>query len=183
MTTSSAQRSLRAPAALVGSLLAAVAGDRSAPAAVEMLRQAGFDSGEAVLALLRERFRDEFGRDGLRSLPAADFWDGFAGFCDESGWGQLRHRLVHPGVGELDGENWFESEAETSRLGCQFTTGLLASLLQHLAGEDVAVLESSCRGRGDTRCRFVFGAPETLDVVHRGLASGTGLDEALQDLR
>jgi len=178
MTTLSAPRSIRAPAALVGSLLAAAAGDRSTTAAIEVLRQAGFDSGEAVLAMLRDRF----GGESLASLPAADFWDGFSGFCEEMGWGTLRHSGAHRGVGEFDGDDWFESDSETSRLGCQFTTGLLASLLQHLAGEDVAVLEASCRSRGDAQCRFVFGAPATLAVVHGGLSAGSNLDAALRHL-
>jgi len=182
MTTSSAPRSIHAPTALVGSLLAAAAGDRSTTDAIEVLRQAGFDSGEAVLAMLHDRLRERFDGESLRSLPAAEFWDGFSGFCDDMGWGSLRHRSAHRGVGEFDGDDWFESDSATSRLGCQFTTGLLASLLQHLAGEDVAVLEASCRGRGDAQCRFVFGAPATLAAVHQGLSAGLDLDAALRNL-
>jgi hypothetical protein len=43
----------------------------------------------------------------------------------------------------------------------------------------VAVMEVECRSRGDGRCRFLAGAPETLGLVYERMAQGMGYGEAL----
>jgi len=43
----------------------------------------------------------------------------------------------------------------------------------------VAVMEVECRSRGDARCRFLAGSPETLSTLYDRMAQGTGYAEAL----
>jgi hypothetical protein len=40
-----------------------------------------------------------------------------------------------------------------------------------------------CRSRGDLRCRFLFGAQETLQALYDSVADGVAVDEALSSLR
>jgi hypothetical protein len=36
-----------------------------------------------------------------------------------------------------------------------------------------------CRSRGEPRCRFLAGAPETLGILYERMAGGSGYLEAL----
>jgi hypothetical protein len=40
-------------------------------------------------------------------------------------------------------------------------------------------MEVECRSRGDARCRFLAGAPETLSLLYERMAQGSGYVEAL----
>jgi hypothetical protein len=40
-------------------------------------------------------------------------------------------------------------------------------------------MEVECRSRGDGRCRFLAGSPETLGTLYDRMAQGTGYAEAL----
>jgi hypothetical protein len=87
---------------------------------------------------------------------------------------------VHEGLAALDSPNWVEAEPNTtSRPSCFFTTGLLANLLGRAAGSEIAVLEIECRSCGDEHCRFLFGAPETLEAVYSRLRSGESIESSL----
>ena len=43
----------------------------------------------------------------------------------------------------------------------------------------VAVMEVECRSRGESRCRFLAGAPETLSALYDRMAAGASYLEAL----
>ncbi len=81
----------------------------------------------------------------------------------------------------LDSTEWAEA-AEESRgefPSCHLTCGLLADFLGRLSEQVVAVMEVECRSRGDARCRFLAGAPETLSTLYERMALGTTYAEAL----
>jgi hypothetical protein len=40
-------------------------------------------------------------------------------------------------------------------------------------------MEVECRSRGDQKCRFLAGAPETLSVLYERMAQGAGYVEAI----
>ncbi len=40
-------------------------------------------------------------------------------------------------------------------------------------------MEVECRSRGEARCRFLAGSPETLSIVYDRMAQGSGYLEAL----
>ena len=52
-------------------------------------------------------------------------------------------------------------------------------LLRPGVAGSVAVMEVECRSRGDARCRFLAGAPETLGMLYDRMAQGSGYLEAL----
>src|SRR6266704_1542903 len=55
----------------------------------------------------------------------------------------------------------------------------LNDVLGRLSGETVAVMEVECRSRHDPRCRFLSGAPDTLNVVYDQMTQGRSYVEAL----
>ena len=100
------------------------------------------------------------------------------------GWGRLEFTALHPALGSLEASDWVEADASDGSLrpSCHFTTGVLANLLGHAAGENVGVLEVECRSRGDLACRFIFGGHDALEAVYQALARGQELDQALAQL-
>lgn len=155
------------------------------------LRRAIEESSEDAIRCLREAGRRLAAeaetaiseRTGL-PLPALSlsrFWSELAAYFDEAGWGHMEHEEVNEGVGAVHASDWAESDPEESRPGpgCHISTGLFAELLTRAAGQPVAVMEVGCRSHGDERCRFLFGSPTTLLLVHRKLAEETSLEDAL----
>lgn len=166
-------------AALRRALTAAVGPD----AAAHALREAGNAAGHALFrSLLQVRGAttsppdpaDPAIRQQLLHLPEQSFWKRFAETLSSRGWGHLSHEPVHPGVGALHAADWVEADPDShaARPGCFFTTGLLANLLGRITDSDIAVLEVTCRSRGDEQCRFLFGHPETMAAFFDQVAAG-----------
>lgn len=152
-------------------------------AAANLLRNAGYEAGPGFWAALLEWANLQTGSGSLQELSAQEFAAVLSHFFSGHGWGALEHVELHPGIGALDAPAWREAAAgATSGNGCSFTTGLLANLLRQLAGEPVAVFEVECRSRDDDRCRFLFGAPETLQLLYGELREGAAYGEALAHL-
>ncbi len=160
-------------AALRNALIDAVGEDAAAAA----LRAAGHAAGDALHATLVA--------GETEAAPADRFWQRLAQLFQSRGWGALRHEAAHPGVGALSATDWVEADAFANALrpSCFLTTGLLANLLGRVAGQEVAVLEVECRSRGDARCRFLFGSPESLDAVYARVAHGESAGDPLASLR
>jgi predicted hydrocarbon binding protein len=176
--TSTRVPELTLPAPALTALREALQQEVGADAAATALRMAGFAAGEAFFRILAEA--DE---DRLRTLPADRFWKDFGRLFSSRGWGQLTYEEAHPGVGSLHAGDWAESrEMQAERPSCHFTTGLLSSLLGRVSGADVSVLEVECRGRGDGRCRFLFGGADAVFAVYERLATGEAPEAALQQI-
>ncbi|MGH7701834.1 MAG: V4R domain-containing protein, partial [Gemmatimonadales bacterium] len=62
---------------------------------------------------------------------------------------------------------------------CHLTSGLLADFLGRVSSAIVGVMEVECMSRGDARCRFLAGAPETMQTVYEGMAQGIGYSTVL----
>jgi predicted hydrocarbon binding protein len=167
-------------AAIRHSLTEAVGADEAARA----LRAAGHAAGDAVYAALTQPFGADPGNGREPAeLQASAFWRRISQLFSTRGWGALNHSAVHDGVASLDSTNWVEAEpGTTSRPTCHFTTGLLANLLGQAAGADVAVLEVECRSQGDQQCRFVFGAPETIDAMYERIRTGASVSDSIAAL-
>ncbi len=172
-------RSLSLPAGFLPSLHHALAHGRTPAEAAALLRQVGYESGEAFY----QAFAEENGAVA-ESLPAERFWERLSAFFAERGWGELRWEPLHPGIAVLDSPDWVEAEGGEGEQhpGCHLTMGLLSDLLTRIANDDVAVLETECRGRGDARCRFLFGSPAVLGLLYEEILQGTTYDEALRRL-
>jgi predicted hydrocarbon binding protein len=174
MATHTRTPELAMPAAALTELRNALVSSVGAEAAADALRAAGHAAGEAFNATLSEG-------GATAELSAERFWARLASLFSARGWGQLRYSEAHPGVGSLEAFDWAESQPDDAaeQPSCHFTTGALANVLGKAAGADVAVMEVECRGRGDDRCRFLFGGSEAVYAVYEHLASGEAPDSAI----
>lgn len=147
-------------------------------AAVHGLHAAGFGVGEDLFgAFVRSLDRP------LREVPESELWDRLSRFFQQKGWGTLRHRPLHTGVGILESPDWAEAERGTeSQPSCAFSTGVLSNFLTLAAGGPVAVLEVGCASRGDDVCSFAFGSETAIHELYGHLLEGVGLDDALARL-
>lgn len=148
--------------------------------AVRALHQAGYGSGVDAAATLHAVGSDE----SLPDVGARDFWGRIERFFAKRGWGSLTHEPSHPGVGFLRSVDWAEANAEETdpEASCSFSTGFFAGLLSELAGAPVAVLEVTCRGRGDEACRFAFGSEAVIHDLYGRMLDGADLQRALDAL-
>jgi predicted hydrocarbon binding protein len=186
-STNSRPAELAIPVASLTALRHALADEVGDDAAARALQVAGVAAGHAFYDTLAYGV-SAAGRNG-EADPAewseATFWRRLGDLFQRRGWGRIRnHEPLHTGVGALDAFDWVEAEPEAgaARPSCFFTAGLLANLLGRVVGDDVAVLEVGCRSRGDEHCRFLYGSPETLDVVFARIRSGADIEETLATL-
>ena len=180
------QSMLTFPQSTLAALHRAARQDRSPSDAASLVRQVGFETGEGFLHAFTEwlaHHRQDPGADPA-SLAAEDFWHHLSAFFGSLGWGRLEFEQLHEGVGALTSTEWAEADEPTGgrQPMCHFTTGMLADLLSRLVTTDMAVLEVSCRSRGDGACRFLIGGAEALQAVFHGLRQGQGVEAALQGL-
>lgn len=177
----SRQPELAIPVASLAALRQALAQETGAETAAHALAAAGHAAGHALFTQLAASADGEASVDGM-SEPA--FWRRLSHLFSSRGWGTLSHSDAHPGVGALASADWVEADPEhpASRPSCFFTTGMLANLLGNAARAPVAVLEVECRCSGASRCRFLFGSPETMQAVYDRVGAGTTADTALAEL-
>jgi len=149
--------------------------------AAAYLQEAGFAGGEqlfeAYSAWLAATYRVE--RPG--ELDARHLSDVLSRFFAESGWGHLTVHPLGPSVLALDSTEWAEATEEggAEYPSCHLSCGLLADFLGRMSDGMAAVMEVECRSRGDSRCRFLAGAPETLSTIYDRMSQGMGYAEAL----
>jgi predicted hydrocarbon binding protein len=169
---------LRLPAGGLAELRRAIE-ETATQDAVRALREAGRRlAADAELAIA------ERGGRPLPALPLATFWSELNRYFDEAGWGYIEHQELNPGIGAVIASDWAESDPHEDRgaPGCHISTGLLAELLTRAVGQPVAVLEVACRSQGNDACRFLFGSPTTLLLVHKRLAQAASVEDALTAL-
>jgi hypothetical protein len=145
---------------------------------IHALHGAGYAAGEAAASAIRT------GEDDLDATPSDVFWARLGTQLARRGWGRLEHRSTHDAVGLLESRDWVESADEEPREdgSCSFSTGYLSGLLSALAGGPVAVLEVSCRARGDESCTFAFGSEAAIHALYGELLDGADLTGALAAL-
>lgn len=165
-------REIRIPVASVLALRTTLRQEVGGPAATLALQKAGHAAGDAIFARLQN--------DGaLDDTPRDTFWGRLSSLFKEMGWGSVEHQDVHAGVGALLARDWFEIDPAATTPTCPFSTGVLAKILGHVAGRDVAVMVVPCEDGSDGCCRFLFGAGPTLQQVYAGLREGSALEATL----
>ena len=172
-------RDVAIPAAGLITLRRQLAREAGSLAAIHALHAAGYSAGEALWEALRKGPARE-----PAELDAETFWERVAALLGRRGWGTLTHEPVHPGVGVLSSPDWAEAlgTPEDEQPSCSFSTGMLSGLLSGAAGGAIAVLEVSCRARGDARCTFAFGSAATVHDLYGLLLDGRPLASALASL-
>ena len=145
------------------------------------LQEAGFAGGEELYAEFREWLLANRGVEEPTQLDAEFLSETLSAFFSDLGWGRLEASRLGESVLALDSEEWAESveTGGTEFPSCHLTCGMLADFFGRLSDGLVAVMEVECRSRGDGRCRFLAGSPETLGTLYDRMAQGTGYSEAL----
>jgi len=143
---------------------------------IHALHAAGYAAGTQAVAGFAGRQGD-----GPASMAGETFWSRIQTFFARRGWGNLTHSPSSDAAGVRVSFDWVEASPEETDEGgsCSFTTGFLSGLLSNVAGGPVAVLEVTCRTRGDDRCTFVFGSESAIHELYGRLLDGADLDEAM----
>jgi len=172
-------RDVAIPAAGLMALRQALEEEAGPLPAIHALHAAGYGTGQA----LWESLRRGPGRE-LSGLDETTFWPRLATALQRRGWGILTHHAPHPGIGLLASPDWAESQPGSTQRqpSCTFSSGMLSALLTEAARGPVAVLEVTCRTKGDDRCTFAFGAAATVHDLYGLLLDGQDLDSALAAL-
>ena len=149
--------------------------------AASYLQEAGFAGGEELYAEFAEWLVATRGVERPADLDAHYLSEVLSQFFSELGWGALTVTPLGSAVLALDSAEWAEAseEARGEFPSCHLTCGLLADFFGRLSDGLVAVMEVECRSRGDSRCRFLAGAPETLSALYDRMAQGTSYADAL----
>ena len=143
------------------------------------LQEAGFAGGEELYAEFAEWLLATRGVERPDELDMAYLSEALAEFFTDQGWGALTARPLGA-VLALDAADWAEAGGGSSEFpSCHVTCGMLADFFGRMSNGLVAVMEVECRSRGDGRCRFLAGAPETLSALYDRMAQGAPYPEAL----
>ena len=145
------------------------------------LQEAGFAGGEELYGEFSEWLLGTRGVERPADLDTEFFSEVLSEFLADQGWGALTATPLSPAVLALDSTEWAEA-ADDGRgefPSCHLTCGLLADFFGRMSDGLVAVMEVECRSRGDGRCRFLAGAPETLSALYDRMAQGSGYADAL----
>lgn len=150
--------------------------------AASYLQEAGFAGGEELYAEFTEWLRSTRGVERPADLDAQFLNEALSEFFAVQGWGALGIQTLGGAVLALDSSEWAEAsdEGRGEFPSCHLTCGLLADFFGRLSDGLVAVMEVECRSRGDARCRFLAGAPETLSALYERMAQGSSYIDALQ---
>ncbi|MFI5235050.1 MAG: V4R domain-containing protein [Gemmatimonadales bacterium] len=149
--------------------------------AASYLQEAGFVGGTDLYGAFRGWLADTTGVTDPGELDAAHLPGILTAFFGSLGWGSLDVTPLADAVLALDSFDWAEADpaAAAAYPSCHVTGGLLSAFLGHLGGGMTAVLEVECRSRGDRRCRFLAGAPDTMHSLYQRLAAGMTVEGAL----
>lgn len=149
--------------------------------AATWLQEAGFAAGDDLYRAFSAWVASAFGVASPDALDQARFGEVASAFFEALGWGGLGVTRLAPAVLAFDAADWAEAQpgAEGQYPSCHVTSGLLAAFVSQLAGSPAAAMEVECRTRGDGRCRWLVGSPETLGTLYDQLSRGLGYQQAL----
>ena len=149
--------------------------------AAAYLQEAGFAGGEELYNSFGEWLAKTRGVEQPSELDVEFLGEVLGEFFTDQGWGRLSVIALGPAVVALDSAEWAEAldERQSEFPSCHLSCGLLADFLGRVSQGQVAVMEVECRSRGDARCRFLAGSPETLGSLYDRMGQGKGYMEAL----
>jgi predicted hydrocarbon binding protein len=140
----------------------------------QALQEAGYAAGEGTYAAFVAWLPQASGVDDPRALAAARLAEVLSRFFSSLGWGSVEVQAVGEAAFAVDSMNWAEAQPDASLQypACYLTAGMLADFMSRTADAALAVMEVECRSRGDHRCRWLVGAPETLTALYQHMAQG-----------
>jgi predicted hydrocarbon binding protein len=143
-------------------------------AGAQVLQEAGYAAGEGVYRSFAAWLPGVAGVEDPKELAAPRLAEVLSRFFSELGWGTVEVTAFGDTAFAIDSLNWPEADPEAALQypSCFFTSGLLADMVSRIADAGLAVMEVECRSRGDARCRWLVGAPETLTQLYEHMAQG-----------
>lgn len=176
---SGAHQEIAVPASLFATLRRELANEAGVLRTIRALNASGYSAGVGAAKAFRVSPDEE-----VQSLPQSEFWTRLSAFFARRGWGTLTHAPRHPAVGLLTSADWVEGaeRPDEGDASCSFSSGFISGLLTELVGGPVAVLEVTCRARGEDVCSFAFGAAAAIHELYGKLLEGEDLDGALAAL-
>jgi len=152
-------------------------GDRAAV----YLQEAGFAAGGQVYDAFLGWLPELTGVEDPTDLDAGTLGEVLSAFFEALGWGTLTVEQAGKGALVITAPNWAEADVDGGSLqpSCYVSSGILTDFLGRLSSVPVAVMEVECRTRADKHCRFIAGAPETLEAVFNALANGDSYESVL----
>ncbi len=151
-------------------------------AGAQALQEAGYAAGEAAFRAFTAWLPQAAGVDRASSLAAPRLAEILSQFFTALGWGAIKVSPAGDAAVALDATDWAEAvpDARLQYPSCHFTAGMLADFLGRVADTSLATMEVECRSRGDARCRWLVGAPETLTSLHEQMTQGADYLKVLQ---
>jgi len=145
------------------------------------LQEAGFAAGKQVYDCFLRWLPNFAGVEDPTDLDVSTLSEVLSAFFEELGWGALTIEPAGKGALMITAPNWAEAEHDSSvqQPSCYVSSGLLADFLGRFSSVPVAVMEVECRTRADVHCRFIAGAPHTMEAVFDALAAGGSYESAL----
>jgi predicted hydrocarbon binding protein len=147
-------------------------------AAIDALREAGYEGGASVYRAFTEWAAGE-GAESVHDLDIEEFGQLLARFFSSAGWGTLTLKPIGEMLAlvELD-DSWESDPARAEPFpGCHITTGSLAGFFEQLSSAELAAFETSCRSSGDARCEFVLGNPDAIQFAYEKISAGIRPEE------
>jgi predicted hydrocarbon binding protein len=143
-------------------------------AGASALQEAGYAAGEATFHAFTSWLPQAAGVDHPADLAAPRLAEVLSQFFTALGWGAVRVTALGEAAVAVDAEQWAEAapDAHLQFPSCFFTSGMLADFMGRVANASLAVMEVECRSRGDARCRWLVGAPETLSSLYEHITQG-----------
>jgi len=143
-------------------------------AGAQALQEAGYAAGEATFQAFATWLPGVAGVDQPADLAAPRLAEVLSQFFTALGWGAMRVSALGDAAVAVDAEQWAEAapDAHLQYPSCFFTSGMLADFMGRMANASLAVMEVECRSRGDARCRWLIGAPETLSSLYEHMTQG-----------
>jgi len=140
----------------------------------QALQEAGYAAGEGTFRAFAAWLPQAAGVDHPAELAAPRLAEVLSQFFVTLGWGAVQVTSLGEAAVAVDAPAWAEAapEAQLQYPSCFFTAGLLADFMGRLAEASLAVMEVECRSRGDARCRWLVGAPETLGTLYEHMTQG-----------
>ena len=140
-------------------------------------RKPASPGGEELFAAFAEWLSEKHGVDQPSELDVKFLGEVLGEFFSEQGWGSMDVQPLGAAVLALDSPEWAEAmdERQAEFPSCHLSCGLLADFLGRISGDVVAVMEVECRSRGEPRCRFLAGSPETPGHRLRQHGPGDGI--------
>jgi len=143
-------------------------------AGAQALQEAGYAAGEATFNAFATWLPQTAGVDHPADLAAPRLAEVLSQFFTALGWGAMRVTPLGEAAVAVDADLWAEAapDAHLQYPSCFFTSGMLADFMGRMASAPLAVMEVECRSKGDARCRWLLGAPETLGAIYEHMTQG-----------